>query len=93
MVENRSDNLNIIGVIHARGGSVRVPLKDIKPVNGKPLISYMINAALGTLSPSSPDSTSTVSIRSRSAAFAVSFTVERSVPAIASTVAGSSSIT
>ena len=37
---------NIIGVLHARGGSVRIPLKNIKPLNGKPLITYMIDAAL-----------------------------------------------
>lgn len=36
----------IIGVIHARGGSKRIPLKNIKPLNGRPLISYMIRAAL-----------------------------------------------
>lgn len=48
MVDNIIRNLNIIGVIHARGGSKRVPLKNIKPVNGKPLITYMINAALGS---------------------------------------------
>lgn len=36
----------IIGVIHARGGSKRIPLKNIKPLNGIPLISYMIRAAL-----------------------------------------------
>ncbi len=42
------DKLNIIGVIHARGGSKRVPLKNIKPINGKPLISYMIKAALAS---------------------------------------------
>jgi CMP-N,N'-diacetyllegionaminic acid synthase len=40
--------LNIIGVIHARGGSVRIPLKNIKPLGGRPLISYMIKAALGS---------------------------------------------
>ncbi|NQT06198.1 MAG: acylneuraminate cytidylyltransferase family protein [Candidatus Omnitrophica bacterium] len=37
---------NIRGVIHARGGSVRLPLKNIKRLCGKPLISYMIKAAL-----------------------------------------------
>ena len=40
-----SNNLNIVGVIHARGGSVRVPLKNIKKLNGVPLIVYIINAA------------------------------------------------
>jgi CMP-N,N'-diacetyllegionaminic acid synthase len=37
----------IVGVIHARGGSRRIPLKNIRPLNGKPLIGYMIQAALG----------------------------------------------
>ena len=37
---------NIVGVIHARGGSVRIPLKNIKPLNGTPLISYIIKAAI-----------------------------------------------
>ncbi len=48
MVKDKLNGLNIIGVIHARGGSKRVPLKNIKPINGKPLISYIIKAALGT---------------------------------------------
>ena len=47
MVDDKIGRLNIIGVIHARGGSKRIPLKNIKPINGKPLISYMIKAALG----------------------------------------------
>lgn len=42
------NNLNIIGVIHARGGSKRIPLKNIKLLNGKPLISYTVKAALGS---------------------------------------------
>lgn len=41
-------NTRIIGVIHARGGSKRIPLKNIKPLNGIPLIGYMIKAALGS---------------------------------------------
>ena len=44
----KDKQLNIIGVIHARGGSVRIPLKNIKPLGGRPLISYMIKAALGS---------------------------------------------
>lgn len=44
MVE--SNNFNIIGVIHARGGSKRIPLKNIHPLGGKPLVSYLIRAAL-----------------------------------------------
>ncbi len=39
---------NVIGVIPARGGSVGVPLKNIHELNGKPLISYVIKAALGS---------------------------------------------
>ena len=45
MVKCIHDDLNIIGVIHARGGSKRIPLKNIKPLGGLPLISYIINAA------------------------------------------------
>jgi CMP-N,N'-diacetyllegionaminic acid synthase len=37
--------LNILGVITARGGSVRVPKKNIKLLAQKPLIGYMIDAA------------------------------------------------
>ena len=36
-----------IGVIHARGGSRRVPLKNIRPLAGRPLIAWCIEAALG----------------------------------------------
>lgn len=39
-------NLKIAGIIHARGGSKRIPLKNIKPLAGKPLIAYMIESAL-----------------------------------------------
>jgi CMP-N-acetylneuraminic acid synthetase len=39
---------NIVGIIHARGGSKRIPLKNIKPLNGTPLIGYIIKAALGS---------------------------------------------
>ncbi|MFC2006421.1 cytidylyltransferase domain-containing protein [Chloroflexota bacterium] len=41
-------NLNIIGVIPARGGSVGVPLKNIRELYGKPLIYYVIKAALAS---------------------------------------------
>ena len=34
-----------IAVIHARGGSKRIPLKNIKPLGGKPLIAWCIEAA------------------------------------------------
>ena len=36
----------ILGVIPARGGSKRVPRKNILPINGKPLIAYAIESAL-----------------------------------------------
>lgn len=39
---------NIVGIIPARGGSVRVPLKNIKPLAGKPLIAYTIESAIGS---------------------------------------------
>ncbi len=38
--------MNNIAVIPARGGSKRIPLKNIKDFNGAPLISYSIKAAL-----------------------------------------------
>lgn len=39
---------NIVGIIHARGGSKRIPLKNIKLLNGIPLVGYMIKAARGS---------------------------------------------
>ena len=36
----------ILAVIPARGGSKRIPKKNIKLFSGKPIISYSINAAL-----------------------------------------------
>ncbi|MBU4288998.1 MAG: acylneuraminate cytidylyltransferase family protein [Proteobacteria bacterium] len=38
-------NKKVLAVIPARGGSVRVPKKNIKSLNGKPLIAYSIEAA------------------------------------------------
>ncbi len=38
--------LNIIGIIHARGGSKRIPLKNIKLLGREPLVAYLIRAAL-----------------------------------------------
>ena len=38
--------MNIIAIIPARGGSKRLPGKNIKRLNGRPLISYTICAAL-----------------------------------------------
>lgn len=40
--------MNIIGIIPARGGSKQIKKKNIKKLNGKPLISYTIEAALGS---------------------------------------------
>jgi CMP-N-acetylneuraminic acid synthetase len=39
---------DIVAVIHARGGSVRVPLKNLRPLGGRPLITWCIEAALGS---------------------------------------------
>lgn len=39
-------NSRVLGVILARGGSKGVPKKNIKPLSGKPLIGYTIEAAL-----------------------------------------------
>lgn len=38
----------ILGIIPARGGSKSVPGKNIKPIAGKPLIAWMIEAAKGS---------------------------------------------
>lgn len=37
-----------IAVIPARGGSKRIPRKNIKPFHGKPMIGYAISAAIGS---------------------------------------------
>ena len=42
-------NHNILVVIPARGGSVAVPRKNIRNLNGHPLISYAIKAALNCI--------------------------------------------
>lgn len=41
-------NKKVIVVIPARGGSKRLPGKNIRELNGKPLISYAIKAAVGS---------------------------------------------
>jgi CMP-N,N'-diacetyllegionaminic acid synthase len=46
MVRKIDAPMNIIGIIHARGGSKRIPLKNVMPLGGKPLVAYMIQAAL-----------------------------------------------
>lgn len=35
----------VVGVIPARGGSTRIPMKNVKPLLGIPLIGYMVRAA------------------------------------------------
>lgn len=42
------NDFHCIAVIHARGGSKRLPLKNIRPLLGKPLIAWCIEAALGS---------------------------------------------
>ena len=39
------NNKRIIGLITARGGSKGIPGKNVKELNGKPLIAYTIEAA------------------------------------------------
>lgn len=38
-------NIRVLGIIPARGGSKRIPLKNLAPLAGKPLIAYAIHAA------------------------------------------------
>lgn len=38
--------MNTVAVIHARGGSKRIPLKNIKLLAGRPLITYLIRACI-----------------------------------------------
>jgi len=47
-MEKKNKKPRIIGIIPARGGSKGVPRKNIRPLLGKPLISYMLQAALGS---------------------------------------------
>ena len=47
MVFTREESLNIC-VIPARGGSKRIPRKNIKEFNGKPIIAYSIEAAINS---------------------------------------------
>lgn len=42
----KNKELNVVGIIHARGGSKRIPLKNLKMLGGKPLVAWMIQAAL-----------------------------------------------
>lgn len=47
MRPSRKDELKVLGVIVARGGSKGLPGKNIRLLAGKPLIAYTIDAALG----------------------------------------------
>ncbi|MBZ0319434.1 MAG: acylneuraminate cytidylyltransferase [Anaerolineae bacterium] len=54
LAENLSDkektnSLNILAIIPARGGSKGIPKKNIKPILGKPLLAYSIEQAWATL--------------------------------------------
>ena len=40
--------MNNIAVIPARGGSKRIPRKNIRPFEGKPMVAYAINAAISS---------------------------------------------
>ena len=40
--------MSSVAIITARGGSKRIPHKNIKPFLGKPIIAYSIEAALGS---------------------------------------------
>ena len=40
--------MEILGLIIARGGSQRVPHKNIKPLGGRPLLAYTVEAARGS---------------------------------------------
>lgn len=40
--------MNTVAIITARGGSKRIPLKNIKLFNGKPIIAYSIEAAINS---------------------------------------------
>lgn len=44
-LNKENGHLRTLGLIPARGGSQRVPDKNLKPLNGKPLIAYTIEAA------------------------------------------------
>jgi len=40
--------MSAVAIITARGGSKRIPLKNIKPFQGKPIIAYSIEAAISS---------------------------------------------
>ncbi len=42
--------MHVVAIIPARGGSKGIPLKNLQPLAGKPLIAYVIQACLGATS-------------------------------------------
>lgn len=44
----RRHDVNAVGIIPARGGSTRVPRKNVAVLCGKPLVAWAIDAALGS---------------------------------------------
>ena len=40
---------SVLGIIPARGGSKRIPRKNVKPFCGKPILAYSIEAAKDSL--------------------------------------------
>ena len=48
---NNNQNIRILGITLARGGSKSVPRKNIKPIVGVPLIEYTISEAYEILIP------------------------------------------
>lgn len=42
--------MHVVAIIPARGGSKGIPLKNLQPVAGKPLMAYVIEACLGARS-------------------------------------------
>lgn len=45
-MENLDKKLKVVGLIPARSGSKRVPDKNIRPLNGHPLLAYSVNSAI-----------------------------------------------
>lgn len=45
MEENKQNNLNVLGIVGARSGSKSIPHKNIRPLLGKPLLAWIIEAA------------------------------------------------
>jgi N-acetylneuraminate synthase len=46
MNTDKTGGLRVLGVILARGGSTGIPLKNVKPLGGRPLIDWCLQAAI-----------------------------------------------